>query len=267
MSTEVATTSPTQIERGTVYTVTWRDGTDARTMARHTPLSGRHGGKDAAVAEDASWLMIGVRLQHFRQHLDQQESGTADKLEFSPWTDLADIADRFGELFGFPAHVGFDPEVVTSGAKLDVRGWEFGGRVVVVEAVTSAGVDVVVKPLAIGAGWVAMVSRMSPVERVLAIPARFASVIVANMLGSARRRTRSEALLVLAEDARAAYPSFASLLSQRRKSTGKSHLEAMALRCGELVGLEVALPCSSLFEFAEHGGQAAIAIAPEFAPH
>ena len=31
----------TAIESGTVYTVTWRDGTDPKTMARHTPISTR----------------------------------------------------------------------------------------------------------------------------------------------------------------------------------------------------------------------------------
>lgn len=258
----VAVTRPSEIKKGTVYTVTWRDGTDAKTIARFTPPSGQRDGVDAPGPMDSpSWLMIGVRLLKFREHLDQQVGGTAAKLEFSPWTDLGNITERFVETFGFPGRIGFDPEAIIKDTTATVViGPEFGGCVAVLESSTKAGADVIVKPLPIGDGWIGLVARAEPVERVLAIPARSAAVLVAAMSGSPRARSRTDALLTLAEHAYAAHPSFTALLSQRKASTGVPELEARVRRLGELLELDAAYPAPSLFAFAEVNGKAALAV-------
>jgi hypothetical protein len=264
MSAIVAVTSPAEIERGTVYVVTWRDGTDPELVDLFTPRDGRRG-VPGKVDPDAppSWLMIGGRLSRLIDWI-RRSSGDPGQLEFSPWTDLSDIADRFASVFGFPGRMGFDGTGMTG---ISVDGREYGGHVHLVEADVRAGAEVVVKPLDLGSGWISLHARVAPLDRVLSIPALAVATITANMLGSAYRRTRPEALAFLAMVGAGAHPSMTALLSQRRVSRGKSELEARAIRLGELFGLEAALPCSSLFEFAEHGGQAAIAIAPEFAPH
>lgn len=259
MSTVVASTLPSEIETGIVYTVTWRDGTDARTVERFTPLQARRDGIDVSDPEHPpSWLMIGVRLRRFREWLERQPGGDPDALEFSPWRDLDDIADKFARVFGLPGRMGFDPAGLCG---IQPTGREFGGTVAVVEADLSMGATVDVYPLTIGTGWIGLVARISPVERVLAIPSRAVAVVTANMLGSACRRTRAEALLFLCAHARYAYSSLAALLNLRRSSTGASHLEQQAAKLGELMGIEAAIPCESLYEFAEHGGKAAISIA------
>ena len=99
-------TAPTEIERGTVYTVTWRDGTDADVIERCTPKQARR--EDGRVpSESVSWLMIGSNLVRFQQWL--QHPSEPSMLEFAPWTDVGDIADTFARTFGFPGRIGFDP--------------------------------------------------------------------------------------------------------------------------------------------------------------
>lgn len=257
-------TRPSSIASGTVYTVTWADGTDPAIVDRYTPMSGRPERTDS---ETRSWLMVGARLRRFRDYLAGRGVDPG-LLECSPWTDLTDIADRFAAVFGFPGHVGFDPEALDrDSARIStVLGYEFGGPVSVVEADVHAGATVTVRPLAIGAGWIGLLARVSPTERVLAIPAKSVALVVANMLGSARRRTRTEALLVLADHAQAAYPTFTALLSQRKVSTGVPDLEARVRRLGELVELDAAFPAPNLFAFSEVAGKAAIAVSPEAVP-
>jgi hypothetical protein len=260
MSTSaVALTPATEIETGTVYTVTWSDGTDASTVANFTPRSGQRD-DDSKANPDLlpSWLMIGGRLRRLMAWVGKRR-GDPGKLEFSPWSELGDIADTFGRVFGFPGRIGFD---ATGKLGIHASDRDFGrGPISVVEDDHVEGTDVIVKPLAIGAGWIALVARVSPVERVLAMPAAAVAVITANMLGSSRRRTRIEALLILAERANAAYPSLLSLLDQRKVSTGKAVDMARVVRLGELLELPSALPCPTLFDFAEVGGKAALSIA------
>jgi hypothetical protein len=257
MSAEAAVTSQAEIERGTVYTVAWSDATDERTRHLHTPKSGRSSHPDG---KHGSWLMIGGRLRLFCGHLARHGVAPEQALEFAPWTDLSDIADRFASVFGFPGRMGFDPTGMTG---LPLGGREFGGQVRIVEADVQAGADVLVRPLPIGDGWIAIHARVAPVGRVFAITARDVAVVTANMLGSACRRTRPEALAFLASAAAGAHPSLCALLSMRKASTGKTDIEARITRLGDLLGLDAALPCPNLFSFAEHTGKAAIAIAPE----
>jgi hypothetical protein len=255
MSTAAPSTiQPTAIETGTVYTVSWADGTDASTIEHCTPKQARR--EDGKVNESPSWLMIGSNLVRFRTWL--QPNGEPSMLEFAPWTDLSSIADTFARTFGLPGRIGFDL-MDRAGARIEGR--EFGGKVTMVEADILGGAEVTVRPLAIGEGWVGLVARVSPVQRVLAIPAKAVATVTANMLGSARRRTRSEALAFLAAHAAHAHPSLLALLSRRSASTGKPELEVRAIRMGELIETGVALPCPTLFDFAEVGGKAAISIA------
>ena len=72
-----------------------------------------------------------------------------------------------------------------------------------------------------------------------------------------------KALAFLASCARSAHPSLVALLSRRKASTGRPDLEVRAIRLGELLGFDAALPCRSLFELADLGGRAAISIVPE----
>ena len=260
MANVTTSSSPAAIGRGTVYTVTWADHTDPEMTRLFTPRSGE---RTAPGVQDSdhppSWLMIGGRLTRFIDWV-RGHGGDPERLEFSPWTDVEDIAARFANVFGFPGRMGFDASGMTG---LDLGGAEYGGPVSIVEANIQAGAEVVVRPLAIGTGWIGLVARVAPVQRVLAIKAETAAVITANLLGTSRRRTRSEALAVLASSARAAYPTLTALLSQRKASTGRPYLEALVVRMGELLGLEAAIPCRSLFELVENGGRAALSIASE----
>lgn len=252
MTTETTTTEPTTINRGTVYTVTWRDPPSTSFARGFTPSSVRLG--DVPV-ESASWLMIGASLVRLLDALGRHPGGDPSMLEFSPWTDLDSIADTFGRAFGFPGRIGFHPvglDLTTVG------GSDFGGTVSLVESALPGGVAVTVRPMAIGAGWVGLVAHVSPVIRVLAIPSSAVAIATANLLGSACRRTKSEALAVLSAHARTAYSSASSLLNLRKSSTGLPPLQARAVKLGQLVGEESALLCPTLFDFAEVGGQAAI---------
>lgn len=252
MATDVTTSSPIAIGRGTVYTVTWADNTDHEMVRRFTPKSGQRiapGEPDPSYPP--SWLMIGGRLTRFLAWV-RDHGGAPEQLEFSPWTDVADIAARFADVFGFPGRMGFD----ASGMKgLNADGREYGGNVCIVEADILAGADVVVQPIAIGDGWIGLVARVSPVPRVLAMKAETVAVVTANMLGTSRRRSRVDAIAFLASSARAEYSALVALLSLRKASTGRPELEARAIRMGELLGGDAAIPCRSLFEFAEHGGR------------
>lgn len=154
--------------------------------------------------------------------------------------------------------MGFDPAGMTGHA---VNGREFGGHVVMVERDLLAGAELVVRPLELGDGWIGLVARVGPVQRVLAVKAESAAVITVNLLSSACRRTRAESLAFLASSAWLAYPSLVALLSRRKASTGKPDHEARMQRLGELLGLDAALPCRHLHDLAEHGGKAAISIA------
>jgi hypothetical protein len=261
MATDVTTTSgPTAIGRGTVYTVTWADNTGPEMPRLFTPKGGQRTAPGVPdPSHPPSWLMIGGRLTRFIAWV-RDHGGDPGRLEFSPWTDVGDIAARFADFFGFPGRMGFDASGMTG---LNIDGPKYGGYVSIVEADIMAGADVLVQPLSIGDGWVALVARVSPVPRVLAIKAETVAVVTANMLGTSRRRTRPEALAFLASSASAAYPALVALLSLRKASTGRPDLEARVIRMGELLGYKAALPCRSLFELAEHGGKAAISIAPE----
>lgn len=259
METDVATSGPIAIKRGTVYTVTWADNTDPGMTRLFTPRSGQRTAPGVPdPSNPPSWLMIGGRLTRFLAWV-RDHGGDPERLEFSPWTDVADIAARFADVFGFPGRMGFDASGMTG---LNIDGPKYGGHVSIVEADIMAGADVIVQPLAISAGWIGLVARVS-VPRVLAIKAETVAVVTANMLGTSRRRTRTEALAFLATAARSAYPALVALLSRRKASTGRPELEARAIRMGELLGSDAAIPCCSLFELAEHGGRAAISIVPE----
>jgi hypothetical protein len=269
MSTEVALTPFTAIETGAVYTVTWADEAKPEHVDMFTPCSGKRETSGSATSVEAmmavlrdfdrppSWLMIGGLLSRHIE-LVRRCGGDPSMLEFSPWTDLSSIADTFARTFGFPGRIGFD--LIDRGAN-SIDGHEFGGSVAMVEADILGGAEVTVRPLAIGEGWIGLVARVSPVQRVLAIPAKAVATVTANMLGSERRRTRSEALAFLAAHAAHAHPSLLALLSRRSASTGKPELEVRAIRMGELIETGVALPCPTLFDFAEVGGKAAISIA------
>lgn len=253
MTTEIATTEPiTTIDRGTVYTVSWKDP-PSTTFARYfTPAGVRQG--DVPV-ESASWLMIGASLVRLLDAIGRHPGGDPGMLEFAAWTDLDSIADTFGRTFGFPGRIGFS----TEGLDLTtVGGSDFGGLVRLVESEIAGGVAVTVRPMAIGSGWVGLVAHVSPVIRVLAIPSSAVSTVTANLLGSACRRTKSEALAFLVAHARSAYSSMSSLLNLRKSSAGLPPLQARAVKLGQLVGEESALLCPSLYDFAEVGGLAAI---------
>jgi hypothetical protein len=257
MGPEVALTPFTKIETGTVYIVTWADDTDADTIRKFTPRCAYPEAGRPVGGACPAWLMIGAQITRLDRSITRQ-GGDPTKLEVSPWTDLSSIADIFAQTFGFPGRIGFD--LIDRGAN-SIDGHEFGGSVAMVEADIFGGAEVTVRPLAIGEGWVGLVARVSPVQRVLAIPAKAVATVTANMLGSERRRTRSEALVFLAAHAAHAHPSLLALLSRRSASTGKPELEVRATRMGGLIGSEVALPCPTLFDFAEVGGRAAISIA------
>lgn len=255
-----AATSTTEIKTGTVYTVTWADNMDPEMIRLLTPRSSQRTAPGAIdPSYPPSWLMIGCRLTRFLAWI-RAHGGDPKWLEFSPWTDVADIAARFADVFGFPGRMGFDASGMTG---LSIDGPKYGGHVFIVEADIMAGAELIVQPIEIGSGWVALVARVSPVPRVLAVKAEFVAVVTANMLGASCRRTRPDALAFLASAAMSAYPALVALLSMRRASTGRPYLEARAIRMGELLGSESAIPCRSLFEFAEVGGKAAISIAPE----
>lgn len=255
MTIAVADQGQPAIARGTVYTVTWADDTNAETVRQFTPMSGR--GRALDPADPPSWLMLGARLLRFMGWLRERGCDPA-KLEFAPWTDARDIASRVADVFGFPGRMGFDPSGMTGHT---VNGREFGGHVVLVERDLLAGAELVVRPLELGDGWLGMVARVGPVQRVLAVKAENAAVLTANLLSSVCRRTRAESLAFLASSAWLAYPSFLALLGRRKVSTGKPEHEARMQRLGELLGLDSALPCRHLFDLAEHGGKAAISIA------
>ncbi len=255
MTIAVADQGQPTIARGTVYTVTWADDTNAETVRQFTPMSGR--GRALDPADPPSWLMLGARLLRFMGWLRERGCDPA-KLEFAPWTDAADIASRFASVFGLPGRMGFDP---AGHVGLTVNGREFGGHVLIVERDLIAGAELVVRPLEIGDGWVGLVARVGPVQRVLAVKAESAAVITVNLLSSACRRTRAESLAFLASSAWLAYPSFVALLGRRKVSIGKPDHEARMQRLGELLGLDSALPCRHLYDLAESGGKAAISLA------
>jgi hypothetical protein len=255
MTIAVADQGQPAIGRGIDYTVTWADDTDAETIQRLTPMCAREGAQDHP--SPPSWLMLGARLLRFKVWLRDHGCDPA-RLEFAPWVDAADIASRFASVFGLPGRMGFDP---AGHAGLMVNGREFGGHVVIVERDLIAGAELVVRPLAIGDGWVGLVARVGPVQRVLAVKAESAAVLTANLLSSVCRRTRTESLAFLASSAWLAYPSLVALLSRRKVSTGKPDHEAQMQRLGELLGLDSALPCRHLYDLAESGGKAAISLA------
>lgn len=261
MTIATCTVETTTIDRGTVYTVTWSDGTDPRTIAEHTPASVA---RNANTESPPAWLMVGAALLRFIEWI-RRYGVDPGALEFSEWSDPADIADQFARAVGLAdddgntGRVGFDPEGMP-GVLAGHPG--LGGRVEIVSAVHRAGAQVVVRPLDIGSGWIALVAKVSPVERVLAIPAKSVAVVTANMLGSSCRRTRAETLVFLAEHAHGSVTSMLALLNLRRRSTGLSPLEARAARLGELIGIESALLCPHLHAFAEGPGRAAISLLP-----
>jgi hypothetical protein len=260
MSTEQpAEVQPTTaIRSGLVYTVAWSDDADPETIARFTPPAAflPHGEE----SETTSWIMVGCRLRRFLAHVASR-GGDPSAVVFDRWTDLASIAELFAASHGLPGRVMFD--LADNAKATEVNGSKFGGRVSIVEADILGGTKVDAVPLEIGKGWVAIVAQTSPVYQVLAIPARSAAVATAYMLGSDCRRSRSESLLSMAADAHASYGAFVSLLDVRKVSRGLGLLEARAVRLGELLGLDAAVPVPSLYAFAERGGRATISVLPD----
>lgn len=260
--TETITETTSQVLMGTVYTVAWADGTDAETIARFTPAAGRPMSDDAEYR--TGWVMVGARLRRYLEHVGRRGCDVS-KLWFAPWTDLADIASQFATTHGLPGRMGFEPPV--DSRITTVSGSDFGGSVSVVEADLLGGARVRVVPLEFGDGWIALVADVSPVVRVLAVPSRAAAVAAAYMLSSDCRRTRTESLLSVAEHAHAAFGSFAALLSRRTSSRGLAEIEARAARLGQHLGLESAIPCPSLYAFADRSGKATISVRPDAVVH
>lgn len=256
----MSTEHPAEVQPTTaIYTVTWSDDTDPEIAERFTPAIGRPTYDDAEPTA-ASWLMVGCRLRRFIARLAGHDV-PAGAVEFALWTDPTDIAARFAESHGLPGRVWFD--LMPDAKATEVSDKQYGGRVSVVESDITGGVKVEAVPLEIGKGWVALVAHTSPVWQVLAVPVRSAAVATAYMLGSDCRRSRSESLLAMAADARGSYGSFVTLLDLRKASRGLDLISARAVRLGELLGLEAAVPCPSLYSFAERNERATISVMPE----
>ena len=235
---------------GVVYTVAWSEDADPAMISRLPSASGSFRG---------SWLMIGVRLQRLLAAVERVGGRTSDLL-VSPWTDERDIASQFALAHGLPGQMGFELSEAVSGAS--VSSPDFGGSVTIVEVDHLAGARVRVAPLAIDKGWVALVADVAPVTRVLAVPKRVAAVATAYMLGGDCRRTRTESLLVVAEQARASFGAFAAALGQRKSSRGLTDPQARAARLGELLEIQSAVPCASLREFIVVADRATLSVQP-----